>query len=209
MLTSRSDEPRTDSLEISLFLPSFLGKMTVSQKTELINFQTHILNSIPVQISGRCFAFFGTFCLFPSVILLGYVSFFLSSTWKPRKQTFFIHPLSLVVKVTGEKTNEGVVNLIPKTSSLSLPAHFLSLFTPDTPIWLVIHTDWVLFPPPLHYGMPKLAGFLRCLISHSPTSLTIPQVSSLSSSTLPRNHTTKTRTTAKTCDYHSNHIIYW
>ena len=33
-LASRSDEPRADSLEISRFLPSFLGKMAVFDKTE-------------------------------------------------------------------------------------------------------------------------------------------------------------------------------
>ena len=32
----RSDEPRADSLEISRFLPSFLGKMAVFDKTELL-----------------------------------------------------------------------------------------------------------------------------------------------------------------------------
>ena len=33
-MASRSDEPRADSLEISRFLPSFLGKMAVFDKTE-------------------------------------------------------------------------------------------------------------------------------------------------------------------------------
>jgi len=33
-LASRGDEPRADSLEISRFLPSFLGKMAVFDKTE-------------------------------------------------------------------------------------------------------------------------------------------------------------------------------
>ena len=33
-LASRSDEPRADSLDISRFLPSFLGKMAVFDKTD-------------------------------------------------------------------------------------------------------------------------------------------------------------------------------
>ena len=45
---SRSDQPRADSLEISRFLRSFLGKMTVFDKTESLKrlLQIHILEGL-------------------------------------------------------------------------------------------------------------------------------------------------------------------
>jgi len=42
-LASRSDQPRADSLEISRFLPCFLGKMAVFDKTESLSSQVGVV----------------------------------------------------------------------------------------------------------------------------------------------------------------------
>jgi len=47
----RSDEPRADSLEISRFLPSFLGKMAVFDKTDSLYIYKYICIYIYIYIN--------------------------------------------------------------------------------------------------------------------------------------------------------------